>query len=433
MAVESNRAIMIIISVIGLGYVGLELAVSLSKHYSVIGYDISESRVNELHEGFDRNQLVSVERLTSSQIQYTTNLAEIKKANFYIVTVSTPSYFYELPNLEPLVNATKDLASMLKKGDTIVYESTVYPGTTEDTCIPILEQISQLKSGIDFSVGYSPERINPNDKVHTLQNITKVISAQNSQTLKLVQEVYGTVCDKVYPVSNIKTAEAVKVLENTQRDVNIALMNEFAEIAHALDLNTHEILKAAQTKWSFVPFKPGFVGGHCISIDPHYLAFKAKRLGLKPDLILTARKINDNMPHVIVNELIKIFIKRDFNIKQARVGIFGITYKENTPDIRNSLALKLLKELKNYDLNYEVHDPFANKKILQTKYNIELKEFADIKDLTVTLILVPHDFYREQGINAFIDKFNGKGIIMDIPNLFAENVIEGEGIIYWNL
>ena len=305
-----------IIAVIGLGYVGLGLAIALSKKFSVVGYDISKSRIMELRDNLDRNRCETEDELRVSTMELTNNLSDIKKANFYIVTVSTPAYFYEHPNLEPLINATKDLGTVLKKGDTVVFESTVYPGTTEEVCLPLLEEHSNLQNGQDFNIGYSPERISPCLEGHNLKNITKIISGQNEATLKAVQEVYESICDTVYPVSNIKTAEAIKVLENTQRDVNIAFMNEFAEIMHALEIDTHEVIEAAKTKWSFVPFKPGLVGGHCIAVDPHYLAFKAKRVGLHPDLILNARKINDNMPLFLVQDLIKTLMKNEMNINK---------------------------------------------------------------------------------------------------------------------
>jgi UDP-N-acetyl-D-galactosamine dehydrogenase len=249
------------IGIIGLGYVGLGLATELSKHFPVVGYDIAGERIKELQQNIDTNELISEEELRSCKLLYSSEIEDIKDSNFYIVTVSTPAYFYEMPNLAPLISATKNLALFLKKGDIVVYESTVYPGTTEEICLPLLEEISQLKAGVDFNIGYSPERISPGDQEHSLQNITKIISAQNEHTLNEVSTIYKTICESVYPVSSIQTAEAVKILENTQRDTNIALMNEFSQIMHAIDLDVHEIIEAAKTKWSFVPFKPGFVGG----------------------------------------------------------------------------------------------------------------------------------------------------------------------------
>ncbi|MDI9819353.1 MULTISPECIES: nucleotide sugar dehydrogenase [unclassified Legionella] len=423
-----------IFAVVGLGYVGLELAVALAKSSQTIGYDISKARIEELQQGYDRNNIVPSERLNNTQLQLTADVDAIRKADFYIIAVSTPAYYYELPNLEPLIKATRDVGKLLKKGDIVVFESTVYPGTTEEICLPLLEELSHLRCGKDFNIGYSPERISPGDKQHHLKNIPKVISAQNPETLQAVQTVYQLICDRVYPVSNIKTAEAVKILENTQRDINIAFMNEFAQIMHALNLDTHEIIEGAKTKWSFAPFKPGFVGGHCIAVDPQYLAFKAKRHGVEPKLILTARQINDGMTQFIIHEMNKILIRNKIFFKEIRIGLFGVTYKENVPDIRNSLSFKLIKEFKDYGYEVIVHDPLADKKIVQNRYGVDLQEFNTIQDLSVAIIIVQHDFYREMGLEKFITRFSKTGLLMDIPNLFIE---EGNNldspIIYWSL
>ena len=421
------------IAVIGLGYVGLSLAVALSKHYSVLGYDISESRINELIDNWDRNNLVNTQSLHDSIVQFTTSKGDLKNINFFIVAVSTPTYFYEHPNLEPLISATTTLAEVLKQGDIVVYESTVYPGATEELCLPILEKGSNLRASIHFNIAYSPERISPGDDKRTLKHIVTIVAAQNPETLSDVKQVYSSVCDAVYPVSSIATAEATKLLENSQRDVNIAFMNEFAQIMKALDLNVHEIIEAAKTKWSFVPFKPGLVGGHCIAVDPHYLIFKAKRLGLHPDLLLTARKINDGMPQFIANEVIKLFIKNNLNIAEAKIGIFGLAYKENTPDLRNSLSLKLIKICKNFGFNYLVHDPLVDKKMVLDKYQLKLNEFEEIKGLTMAIILVGHNYYLEKGIQGLIERLESPRIIMDIPNSFSTQASAFPEVIYWSL
>ena len=428
----SNGIPMKTIALIGLGYVGLNLAVAFNKTHVVYGYDISKDRISELKRNIDRNMSFGEDELAHSTIQYTNNIEDIKDANFYIVTVSTPALF-EQPNLDSLTEATKALARILKNGDIIVFESTSYPGTTEEICLPLLEEISHLKSGVDFDIGYSPERISPADEVHTLKTVPKIISAQNEKTLKIIEAVYSSYCDTVYAVSDIKTAEAIKILENTQRDINIAFMNEFSQIMHALNLNVHEIIEAAKTKWTFTPIKPGLVGGHCIAVDPYYLAFKAKRLGVSPDLILTARKINDNITQFLVRELIKVLIRNNVDINTSIIGIFGITYKENTPDIRNSLSLKLIKELVNVGFKCIVHDPMANKKIVKDKYKIELKEFDDMKELSAVILTVGHDYYREIGMEKFLDQFLDKKIIMDIPNLFIEQFRDVQQLDYWSL
>lgn len=425
---------MTIFAVVGLGYVGLELAVSMAKKKETYGYDISQSRIEELQRNHDRNCIVSPERLKDSKLKLTNDVKSISGANFYIVAVSTPAYFYELPNLELLISATRDIASVLKKGDIIVFESTVYPGTTEEVCIPVLEQVSHLRCGQDFNVGYSPERISPGDKEHHLKNIPKVISAQNKSTLRKIQNAYQLICDMVYPTSNIKTAEAIKILENTQRDINIAFMNEFSQIMHALDLDTHEVIEGSKTKWSFIPFKPGFVGGHCIAIDPQYLAFKAKRHGMEPKMILTARQINDGLTQFIIREMNRALIKKNIYFNKIKIGLFGVTYKENIPDIRNSLAFKLIKELKEYDYDYTVHDPLANKKVVKEKYQLDLKEYEEMRDLSVAIIIVQHDFYRKQGLKQFATKLKQPGLIMDIPNLFVNDKEKfKQQLVYWSL
>ncbi len=420
------------IAIIGLGYVGLSLAVAFSKHYHVLGYDINAKRIQTLCNGVDYNNLFNIDELaaTKDNLVFTNRIADIKQANFYTVSVATPAYFYETPNLKPLIAATESLATIIKKNDIIVFESTVYPGTTEAICVPILEKSSRLKVGKDFFIGYSPERISPGDKEHSLTTITKIISAQDQKTLKKIQDIYATICNVVYPVLNIRTAEAIKLLENTQRDVNIALMNEFAKIMHALNINMYNVIDGAKTKLGFIPFKPGFVGGHCISIDPHYLAFEAKRHGVQPDLILTARRINDDMTHFIIQSLLKLLITYQIDTKNLNIGLLGITYKENVLDLRNSLALKLYKELLSYTFTCQLHDPIA------TNINapdIQLTNIGKLKNLSVIIIAVGHDFYRDLGLAQIIKTGNTNVILMDIPNLFVEQAAELKNLIYWNL
>lgn len=416
-------------AVIGLGYVGLGLAVALSKKNSVIGYDINEKRIAALRQHIDYHQLIPSAELSSPSLIYTDKVLDIKSANFFIVSVATPAYFYESPNLKPLLGAVADLATILKKGDIVVFESTVYPGTTEFICIPELEKLSQLKNGIDFHVGYSPERINPGDTIHTLKTTTKIVAAQRPDILKVIQEAYATICDDVYPVSSIAVAEATKILENTQRDVNIALMNEFTKIMHGLNLDTHEIIEAAKTKWGFVPFKPGFVGGHCISIDPHYLAFVAKRHGVHPDLILTARKINDGMTQFVVQSMLKLMTQQKLDLKTVKIGLFGVTYKENVMDCRNSLALKLLKELCEFGFCCEIHDPIVTEELPCVK----LMPFDKLTELSVAIIVVGHEAYRTMGLQTIVSRCKSGGIVMDIPNLFVDDHQQFSDLLYWNL
>lgn len=420
-------------AIIGLGYVGLPLAVSLCKKGKVIGYDIDEQRLDELRRHLDKNQLVDEKELAEAPVVYTSHSEDLKQANFYLVTVPTPAYFYETPNLKPLIMASKTLALALKKGDIVVYESTVSPGTTEGVCIPILEELSQLQCGVDFNAGYSPERINPGDNQHTLKQMTKIISAQNAPTLQVIKETYESICAKVYSVSSIPIAEATKILENTQRDVNIALMNEFAKIMHALDLDVHEIIEGAKTKWGFVPYKPGFVGGHCISIDPQYLAFEAKRHGVHPELILAARRVNDGMPQFIIQSMLKLLIQHKLDTSNLSIGIFGISYKENVPDIRNSLSLKLIKELNEYGFQCHVHDhDELQEKITKGIHGFELEHFDALKELSVAIVVVGHDLYRNQ-LPCILEKCKKPAVLMDIPNLFREESKAQRNLVYWSL
>ncbi len=419
-------------AVIGLGYVGLGLAIALSKTGPVVGYDINPKRIETLRQHIDLNQLFNESELASAlkTLTLTDQIEAIQSANFYIISVATPAYYYEAPNLEPLVSATENLATILKKDDVVVFESTVYPGTTEEVCIPILEKISKLKHGRDFFVGYSPERINPGDQHHTLKNITKIVSAQDPKTLNRIQQAYETICDNVYPVSCLRTAEAIKLLENTQRDVNIALMNEFSKIMHELNINMHEVIAGAQTKFGFVPFKPGFVGGHCISIDPHYLAFQAKRHGIYPDLILAARKVNDGMTQFVIQSMLKLLMKQQLNTQHLKIGLLGLTYKENVVDVRNSLALKLHKELLCYGFDCRLHDPLLKK---LKNHDIQLSRFEELSDLSVVIIVVGHDYYRQLGLKKILSTGHQKTIVLDIPNLFVAEQQQFKKLVYWNL
>ena len=415
----------------GLGYVGLGLAVGLSKVGKVVGYDINPKRIETLKQHQDLNELFSAEELEEAlqHLSLTDHIAGIKSANFYILSVATPAY-YEMPDLKPLIAATEEVASVLKKGDIVVFESTVYPGITEEVCLPILEKISQLKQGVDYHKGYSPERINPGDTGHTLKSITKIVSADDPSALKRIEAAYASICDSVHPVSNMRTAEAIKLLENTQRDVNIALMNEFCKILHALDIDMHEVLEGAATKWGFIPYRPGFVGGHCISIDPHYLAFKAKRCGVEPDLILAARKVNDGMSQFVIQSMLKLLIKHHLNTEDLRIGLFGITYKENVVDVRNSLALKLHKELLAYGFDCIVHDPMVQ---ATAHPKIPLTDFDHIKDLSVVIIVVGHDFYKHLGLKKILSLCGPHQVVLDIPNLFVGEAEQDPSLIYWNL
>lgn len=419
-----------IYAVVGLGYVGLDLATALAKRSHVIGYDIDKKRIRELQQHEDSHHLVTKARLSARHNRYTNDIHDIKTATFYIVAVATPAYANHQPDLRPLKKVSMELAKVLKRGDIIVFESTVYPGTTEEFCIPILEKYSHLIHGKDFFVGYSPERINPGDKKHVLKNIAKIVACDDPTALKKIKSCYQKICNEVHIVSNIRTAEAIKLLENTQRDVNIAFMNEFAKIMHALDLNTDEVIKGAETKWSFSPYKPGFVGGHCIAVDPYYLAFQAKQHGTKPDLVLAARRINDGMTLFVVQSLLKCLMDLKMNKRHLHIGLFGITYKPNVSDIRNSLALKLIKELEAYDFQCHVHDPLYTSNLTP----VPLEPFESMHDLNVAIIVVGHEFYAKVGIKKFMKLLKKPAIIMDIPSIFGdEKARHDPKVTYWSL
>ncbi len=421
------------VAVIGLGYVGLNMAVALGQHMPVLAFDIVETRVEELKLGLDHTHNVNPQDLLKADLHYTTQLDDLRACNFFIIAVPTPAYFYELPNIDPLLDASREVAGVLKKGDIVVYESTVYPGTTEDVCIPLLEHLSRLKSKQDFSIAYSPERISPGDQGHKLSSIKKLVSAQDASTLEIVKSLYETICDEVIPVSSIKVAESSKLLENTQRDVNIALMNEFANIMHHLDIDTHEVIEAAATKWNFARYRPGLVGGHCISVDPYYLAFQAKRYGVDPDLILTARKVNNNMPRFILQELTQLLANAGIAFKTIRVAVLGMTYKENTADIRNSLAIKISMNLASLAGDCFVHDPLINQQLLASEYQLQALDFENLRDLDVVILAVGHDFYKNLGPTALLKQFNQPKIFMDIPGLFYSDKEDFKGVHYWSL
>ena len=380
------------IGVVGLGYVGLPLAVEFGKFYSTVGFDINQARVAELIGGTDSTLEVTDEELREARhASYTTELEALRDCNFFVVTVPTPIGDGKRPLLTPLRLASEMLSGVLKKGDIVVYESTVYPGATEEFCVPFLEKGSGLKLNEDFFVGYSPERINPGDKEHRLPTILKVTSGSTPETADFVDEVYRTIITAgTHKASSIKVAEAAKVIENTQRDVNIALVNELAMIFERMDIDTEEVLIAAGTKWNFLPFRPGLVGGHCIGIDPYYLTYKAEQLGFHPQMILAGRRINDNMGQYVVSQLIKNMISADISPKSARVLVLGLTFKENCPDLRNTRVVDIISELESYGAVVDVHDPWVNPAEAKAEYGIDLVTEPGAGDYDVILIAVGH-------------------------------------------
>ncbi len=386
------------ICVIGLGYVGLPLAVELANYYAVIGFDINEKRIDKLNNGIDPNGEVSGEHLQASSLRYTSEVTDILQADFIIIAVPTPIDEHNIPDLTPIIKASETVGRNLKDGAIVVYESTVYPGVTEEECVPILEKESGKTWKEDFFVGYSPERINPGDKVHTFATITKVVSGDTPETLDKVADVYGTaVTAGVHKASSIKVAEAAKVIENTQRDINIALMNELRIIFDKMGISTTEVLDAARTKWNFLPFEPGLVGGHCIGVDPYYLAYKAEAIGHHPQIIMAGRRINDAMGRYFAREMIKRMIHRNLTIKDSRVLILGITFKENCPDIRNSKVIDIIRELRDFHVQVDVWDPVASPEEVNHEYGLTLHEQPELHTYDGIILAVKHAIFLQSG------------------------------------
>lgn len=406
------------IAVVGLGYVGLPVAVAFGKKHPVVGFDINENRIETLRKGTDYTNEVEVEDLQATNIHYTLDSADLKESDFIIVSVPTPINTHNQPNLTPLLKASETVGQNLQKGAIVVYESTVYPGVTEDECIPVLERHSGLKAGVDFFVGYSPERINPGDKERTFTKITKVVSGQTDEVLDIIADVYGSVVEAgVYKASSIRVAEAAKVIENTQRDVNIALMNELALIFDKLNIDTSEVLEAAGTKWNFLKFSPGLVGGHCIGVDPYYLTHKAQAIGHNPEMILAGRRMNDSIGEYVATVLVKKLIKSNLPVQGARVTVLGLTFKENVPDLRNSKVIDVIRELQDYGVEVQVTDAHADSGEAYREYGVELISNEDLLPSDAVVFAVPHDVYIEEGWTQF-DRLlkHDKGIVVDIKS-----------------
>lgn len=423
------------IAVIGLGYVGLPVAVALGKVFDgVIGFDINAQRVTELQRGHDRTREVSSHDLAISRLHYTADLQDLKGCTFFIVTVPTPIDENRQPDLTPIRKACGTVGKILSKGAVVVFESTVYPGVTEEVCGPLLEHVSGLKQGIDFKLGYSPERINPGDQVHRLETITKVVAGEDAETLDRVVAVYEPIIHAgLHKAPSIKVAEAAKVIENTQRDINIALMNELSLIFDRLNIRTKDVLEAAGTKWNFLKFSPGLVGGHCIGVDPYYLTSKAEQVGYYPQIILAGRRINDSMGEYVADKTIKHMILRDIPIRQARIGILGLTFKENVPDIRNSRVPDIYRALQVYGAEVIVHDPHADPEETRHEYAIDLAPLPDFQGLDALVIAVPHTDYAEMGAEALAQCVKKNAVVTDIKSLFAPDDFERYGLAYWSL
>ena len=386
------------IAIIGLGYVGMPLAAAFSSKFKVFGFDLNSTRINELKSGFDRTLELdesAMKKVLENGMSFSAELDSIKEANFFIVTVPTPIDEHKNPDLSPLKAASTSVAKVLKKGDIVVFESTVYPGASQEFCVPILESVSGLRLGVDFEIGYSPERINPGDKEHTVTKITKIVSGSSPKALKTIKEVYSSVIEAgIFEASSIRVAEAAKVIENTQRDINIAFVNELKMIFDRMGIDTMEVLKAARTKWNFLPFEPGLVGGHCIGVDPYYLTHKAEAVGHNPEIILAGRRINDNMGAYHASQIVKKMIKNGLRIKDAKVLILGITFKQNCPDIRNSKVLDVIGELSEFGCAVSVCDPWARADEVKSLYNLELSTPKDASGYECVVLAVNHEQFR---------------------------------------
>jgi len=423
------------ISVVGLGYVGLPVAVEFGKSQQVIGFDISSIRIDELKQGIERTNEVEAKDLASTDILFTCDANDLKRADFHIIAVPTPVNIAKQPDLSPVISASRTVGRQLKKGDIVVYESTVYPGATEEECIPVLEQESGLIWGTDFNVGYSPERINPGDKVHTFKTITKVVSGDTAKTLDVVAAVYESVVTAgVHKAATIKVAEAAKVIENTQRDLNISLMNELALIFNKMNIDTRDVLAAASSKWNFLPFDPGLVGGHCIGVDPYYLTYKATTLGYTPQVILSGRSINDSMGCFIASQAVKELIKSGKSVKGSVVTILGFTFKENVPDIRNTRVIDIIRELQDYGIKVQVFDPMSDAHEIQKEYSIDVLAGEDeLQPAHAVILAVPHQYFMNKDWTYIASLLENKaGAVIDVKAKLDRNMIP-EGITLWRL
>ncbi len=418
------------LAVIGLGYVGLPIALEFAKKIKVIGFDINQSRVEMMRNKIDPSQELESHAFEGCDIEFTSDLEILKKAKFFIVAVPTPVDAHNVPDLIPVQRASETIGKVIKKGDYVVFESTVYPGCTEEDCVPIIEKISGLKMNVDYKIGYSPERINPGDKEHTITSITKVVSGCCAESLDTIAKVYELVVKAgVHRASSIKVAEAAKIIENTQRDLNIALMNELSIIFDRMNINTFEVLEAAGTKWNFLKFQPGLVGGHCIGVDPYYLTYKAQKLGYDSQVILAGRTINDGMAGYVAKKVLQHIIQHNGNVKQSKVLVMGATFKENVSDIRNSKVADVVNELRSFSLNVHVTDPHANSEELKHEYGFGLTNNLD-KDYDAIIVTVPHALYRSLDDNYFLNISKETALIADLKGIYR-NKIQSRN--YWSL
>lgn len=424
------------ISLVGLGYVGMPIAVSFSKKVDVIGFDVNKAKIDLYKSGVDPTKEVGDEAIKACTVDFTSDPEKLREAKFHIVAVPTPVNADHTPDLSPVEGASHILGKYLTKGSVVVYESTVYPGVTEDVCVPILEAESGLKCGVDFKIGYSPERINPGDKVHRLETIVKIVSGMDEETLEEVANVYELVVEAgVHRAESIKVAEAAKVIENSQRDINIAFMNELSIIFNKMNIDTKAVLEAAGTKWNFLKFFPGLVGGHCIGVDPYYLTYKAEQMGYHSQIILSGRRINDDMGKYVVESLVKKLIQADIPVKSAKVAILGFTFKENCPDTRNTRIIDIVNELKEYGITPVIADPVADALEAKHEYGMEFAHISTVKDMDAVILAVAHDEFSSLTIDDMAKFYSGEHqkVLLDIKGLLNRKEYENAGYIYWRL
>lgn len=426
------------IALVGLGYVGMPIAVAFAKHADVIGFDLNEEKIALYKNGFDPTNEIGSEGIKETTVDFTADETRLREAKFIIVAVPTPVNTDHTPDLTPVIGASELIGRNLTKGSIIVYESTVYPGCTEDVCIPILERVSGLKCGVDFKVGYSPERINPGDRVHRLENIHKIVSGMDAESLDEIKNVYDIVIEVgTHPVSNIKTAEAVKVVENSQRDINIAFMNELAMVFDKMGIDTNEVVDGMNTKWNALGFRPGLVGGHCIGVDPYYFTYQAEKLGYHSQIVLNGRIVNDGMGAFVADAAVKKMIAAGQAPKKSKVVILGLTFKENCPDTRNSKVNDIIKQLRVYGIEPTVVDPWASERDAMKEYGVELKTLADAKDADCIIVAVAHNEFREMGLSKvkelFRDVSDDQKVLIDVKGLYKVDELKTSGVRWWRL
>ena len=426
------------IALVGLGYVGMPIAVAFAKKVPVIGFDLNDAKIQQYKNGKDPTNEVGDEAIRATTVEFTSDEKDLQKAKFFIVAVPTPVNQDKTPNLAPVEGASEIVGRNLTKGSIVVFESTVYPGVTEDVCVPILEKASGLTCGVDFKVGYSPERINPGDKVHRLENISKIVSGMDEESLAEIKNVYDLVIEVgTYPVSTIKTAEAIKVVENSQRDINIAFMNELAMVFDRMGIDTNEVVDGMNTKWNALGFRPGLVGGHCIGVDPYYFTYEAEKLGYHSQIVLAGRKVNDGMGEFVADAAIKKMILAGKAVSSAKVVILGITFKENCPDTRNSKVEDIIKRLREYGVKPVVVDPWADEKDAAKEYGVELKTMDDARDADCIIVAVAHNEFKSMSLDdidaLYIDEDNSKKVLIDVKGLYKVKDLEKKGFSYWRL